>query len=644
MAAKSGEAPAWEAGAGAKGGVSSRPFPIFSRSPPPVTARKQAARTPGDEARRRFLNYEDTLLPPPATAMYETPKVDETSAKTAEAGINQESSRESDEEACSDYSDNESTGTTHPDDESGDEETGEHEESQEELERERAEHAALLADLAEYGANVLHTDQVSQQIYDRVHDLQGHHEGAVSTAATALMDKWTAMRRPEKTEQQVAALQSQVTRLEGGAQQATAKVEVLKAQLLQQKLANEQLKVEGRKVENVAEASEARSQHMQEQLSSLREEIRRMQKTDTEGREGSRDADSMPAGEESLHWKPADERLRELGFQYLHPPRPPRPGAFVAVDARGLSDCRSGAFIGVGRLQPRSREKRSAGSSSTAWRVEFQYRQAEEVEQKHFIVVEPLETLQPQQQGGPNLARNQAWRASKNRAQMKDRVKGLEHQVTVLTTQFHQSKAGATPRELDRLQKDMRHRHKFDLMRQRKYLKKQMHEDKVKANERTRRAIELMNAKNRQKKHAVYSKAAKGDAHRAVQAMQLQREDGQLKQQQERKRALHVARNDISRTIRRTEMKKKRARTSGGGQQQQAASGPPPRPAKVQRRSPKEDRKRERKEQRRQAHCKGQHNSGSSSSSSSSSSSRGSSNSSNNNKAHGGEKPSDWRK
>ena len=89
-----------------------------------------------------------------------------------------------------------------------------------------------------------------------------------------------------------------------------------------------------------------------------------------------------------------------------------------------------------------------------------------------------------------------------------------------------------------------------------------MHEDKVQANKRVRLAVEFMNTKNRQKKQDVYSKAAQGDAHRAAQALQLRRGDGQLKQQQERKRSLHIARNDVSGTIRRTQMEKKRTRTS----------------------------------------------------------------------------------
>jgi hypothetical protein len=187
-----------------------------------------------------------------------------------------------------------------------DEEPGEHDENQEELKRERAAHAAILADLAELGANVYHTDQVSQQTFDRVHALQRHHEAAVNTAAKTLMEKWAAMHHKEKTDEKVAA-----------------------------------------KVSSMAS-----------EMDQLRSQVAVL--------EDERNQRNLPAYEEEEEEEEEEGHfLEERGYRLLAPQRRPRPGDSVLVMVDGEHE-----RLVIGTLEPRPRhEQVSSSASQEAWRV-----------------------------------------------------------------------------------------------------------------------------------------------------------------------------------------------------------------------------------------------------------------------------------
>ena len=166
-------------------------------------------------------------------------------------------------------------------------------------------------------------------------------------------------------------------------------------------------------------------------------------------------------------------------------------------------------------------------------------------------------------------------------------MKGLREHVSQLAQQAKKSRQTTNARDMARREKDLEHRHKMDLMRVRKKFGEEMHKDKVEANAKMRRAVEVLQARFKKKKHRVYSAAAQGDAYRAQQALQQRREEQQSRQQKQRKHAMHMARLDVSRTIRRKEMEQQRKLDK---------------PERQQRRSAKQQRIREQKDKRREQH------------------------------------------
>ena len=122
------------------------------------------------------------------------------------------------------------------------------------------------------------------------------------------------------------------------------------------------------------------------------------------------------------------------------------------------------------------------------------------------------------------LGRNQKQRM-KQKSASPAADEGLREHVSQLAHQAKKSRQTTNARDMARREKDVEHRHKMDLMRVRKKFGEEMHKDEVEANAKMRRAVEVLQARFKKKKHRVYSAAAQGDAYRAQQALQLRREE-----------------------------------------------------------------------------------------------------------------------